>query len=426
MARRQKREILTAVEVGTHTVKVVMGEFLPDGVVSLIGVGVEPSRKVVKGEVVDALAVQEQLQKALVAAEEASGVPIDNLFLVVTGGHIASVNSVGSTLTNSQDHRIFEDDRDAAMQNAMGFALPPDKRALHFFQRQYRVDGREVDNPVGMFGGKLEADAHIVYGQLNRLELSRSMIVEAVGLDDEPREMVFAAVAAGMGTFGREEVEKGALIIDLGAGVTEYAVFEGTEQCLHTAQITVGCEHVANDLSLGLRLPIQRGRELLEGLGSRFEGAAVMTPDGHTRLTQVDLSPGKPPRAIPVSSVEQIVEMRIQELFEHILADLTAKDMVKRIGYGVRICGGGALIPRITDLARRVFEMPVEVARPRLVNGQKDIINSPVYVTPIGALRYGKMMMDQGGRGRVPVTEMIGAEFHRLWNVFRKGRPFPW
>jgi len=425
MSKRQKREILTAVEVGTHTIKVVMGEFLPDQVLSLIGVGVEPSRKVMKGEVVDAGVVQEQLQKALVAAEDASGADIENIFLAVTGGHIGSVNSVGSTLTNSQDHRIYEEDRDAAMQNAVGFTLPPDKRPMHFFPRQYRVDGREVNNPVGMFGGKIEADAHIVYGLANRLEISRNMIVEAVGLESEPRDLVFSAVAAGIGAFGREEIEQGALIIDLGAGVTEYAVFQGTEQCLHTAQITVGCEHIANDLSLGLRLPILRGRELLERLG-HFGAAAVMTPDGNTRLTQVELAQGKPPRSIPVSSVEQIVEMRLQELFEHILADLAAKDMIKRIGYGAKLCGGGALIPRITELAQRVFEMPVEVARPRLVSGQKEIVNSPVFVTPIGVLRYGKAMLELGGRDRVPVKEVIRNEIQHIFEVFRKGRPFQW
>ncbi len=422
--RFKKRDMVTAVEIGTHTIKVLIGEFLPDRSVSLIGVGVKPSRKVTKGEVMDAAVVQESLQEALAAAEEMAHVDIQNIFVAVTGGHIGSVNNTGSQVINSPDRRVTKEHVDQAMSNAVGVMLPPDKHPLHSFRRQFRVDGREVDNPIGMSGGKLEADVHIIYGQLSRQETTRSLLIEAVGIEGEPKDLVFSAVAAGMAGFTLAELEKGGLIIDVGAGVTEYAVFQGEEYCFHSGLVTVGCEHLANDLSLALHLPIQRSRELLDGL--KTVGGAVMTLDGNTRMAEVEDTPGKPPRRIPASAIEQVIELRLQELFEVIKADLQENDVLKCIGFGAKLCGGGALIPRIADLARGVLEMPVEIALPRLVSGPKEILTSPQFVTPVGLLRYGKSILDNGGSTPVTMMEQLKRDAGNMFRLIKVRRPFQW
>ena len=214
------------------------------------------------------------------------------------------------------------------------------------------------------------------------------------------------------------------MVIDLGAGVTEYAVFAGDHCCLHSGQLTVGCDHVANDLSLGLHVPIQRARDLLAELGT--VGSAIMTPDGHTRLLPVETVPGRPPRHIPASSVESIVEMRLQELFTVILADLQKQDMLKRIGWGIKLVGGGASIPRITELARRVFEMPVEVGMPALVNGPKQILDSPRYATPIGVLRYGQQNLPSQEAGDHSPWVVFCREMRRLRGVIFRQAPIQW
>lgn len=428
MGKRRHKQVLTAVEIGTRWVKVVIGEFQEDGVLNLLGVGEEPSLKVMKGEISDPAVVQEQLQKAMVNAEDAAGgVQIENVFLLVTGSHIGSVNSVGSMVINSDDPHVSEEDREAALQNAWGYTFPPDRATLHHFRRQFTVDGREVDNPVGLFGSKLEADVHIIYGQLNRLQNSRNMIVEAMGAEEsEPQELIFSGVAAGLGVFEPEEVEKGAMVIDLGAGVTEVAVFTREDRCLYSGQVTVGCEHLANDLSLGLHLPVQRCREMLETLDA-VGAKAVMTQDGNARLLEVDVATGRPPRKVPVSTVEQILELRLQELFSVIRDQLEAKRMLNRIGFGIKLVGGGALIPQVTDLARRVFEMPVSVGVPRLVNGQKEVIASPRFVAPLGALRLGRSMLKAREAEKVGVGGTLRSDLEWVGQLFSKWkRAFPW
>jgi len=393
--RRHRKEILTGVEIGTGSIKVVMGDFLPENVLSIIGVGEAPSLKVVKGDLVDPRPVQDQLQKALLAAEHASGMEIEQIVLAVTGGHMGSVNSIGSTVINAADRRISEEDRDIALRHAWSYTLPPDRRPFHFFNRQFRVDGiRDANNPVGLIGSKLEADVHIIFGQNNHLETARSLILEVFG-DDPILDCVFSPVAAAAAAFSPEDVEKGALIIDLGAGVTEYAVFQdfGKEvSCYHSGQITVGCDHIVNDLALGLRLPFGKCRQLLDGLWS-LQGSAIMKPDGRTRLTELE-DLGQKLRQIPVSTVEQIIELRLHELFTAIRNDLMEHQALGRIGNGATLCGGGALIPRIDELAQTVLEMPVTIGRPRSVNGQKEIITSPRFMTPIGLLRVGRKMLE--------------------------------
>jgi len=412
---KKKRKCLTGVEIGTSAVKVVMGELLPDDVIAIVGVGELPSLKVVKGEVVDANVVQEQVERALAMAEEASGEEIEEIFLAASGGHVRTVNSVGSTMVHASAGKVSEEDVVIAARNARAYALPPDKEVLHYFDRYYTIDGnREVVNPIGQAGAKLEADTHIVYGQHNRFETNCGMIADVMGYP--ARDVAFSGIAAGFAVFSREEIEKGGLLIDIGAGVTEYVVFHGTG-CFHSGQLTIGCEHVVNDLSLGLRLPLPKCRKILHDL-AEF-GSAVMTPDGRSRLMSAGPL-GQPPRRIPISTIEQIVELRLQELFETILADLRASRALERVSSGVRLSGGGAHIAGVDRLAQNVLRMPATMAKPRLLSGEHDTVNDPRFVTPVGLIRWGKLALEIGERSPAPVWEQIRGDAKNVLHLLRR------
>ena len=417
--RQRKRQTITGVEIGTSTIKVVMGELLPDQVISVVGLGEAPALKVVKGEVTDANVVQEQLERALAAAEQSSGLEIGDIFLAVSGNHIHAVNSVGSTLVRSPDRRICEDDIVTAARNAHAYTLPPDKKVLHYFDRYYRIDGRrEVSNPLGLVGTNLEADVHIVYGEHNRVETNCRLVADVMGYS--AADVAFSGIASGLAALGPEDTEKGALLIDLGAGVTEYVVFHGPG-CFHSGEVPVGCEHIVNDLSVGLRLPLPRCRKILQEL-DQF-GSAVMTPDGRSRLMAVETL-GQPPRHIPISAVEQVVELRLQELFAVILGDLRRNAALTRIGSGVQLCSGGARIASVTRLAQHAFQMPVRVAKPRLVSGREEILNAPDYMAPLGLVRWGRMMLDIDSGTSVPLWQQLRLDARRVWHMIR--RSFQW
>ena len=410
---KRNREILTGVEIGTNTIKVVMGEFSQQGdVLSIVGAAEIPSlQKVVKGAVVDAAVVQEQLARTLSVAEKASALGIQDVFLAVTGGHVEGTNSIGSTVIRSPDGKIRQEDVDTAGANARACPLPPDKDVVHDLERRYVVDGnREVVNPVGLVGNRLEADVHIIYGDRNSMQTNCRLLEDVMGYP--ARGVAFSGVADAHAAFASEDVERGGLLVDLGAGVTEYVVFHGTG-CFHSGQFTIGCDHISNDLSLALHLPVPKCRRILHDLG-QF-GSAVPKPDGRGRLMEVEVV-GRPPRRVPISTVEQVIELRLRELFEIIAADLRSNDVLSRIGSGLTLCGGGALIPGIDGLARQVFDMPVRIGRPQLLSGKQDILSAPSFMTPVGLIRWGKAALDEG-RQDPGFWDQVRGDARRVWRL---------
>jgi len=416
---RAKNEVLTGVEIGTSTIKVVMGAVLPDDEIAILGDAEIPSLRVVKGEVTEAAVVQEHLERALAAAEQKAGQDIGDVFLAVTGSHIQAVNSVGSTVVNAPDRKIGEDDVVRAGRNAHAYTLSPDKKVLHYFDRHYQIDGtREVTNPVGLVGTRLEADVHIVFGQHNRIETNCRLIADVMGYPAV--DVAFSPVAAGFAVLSPEETEKGALLIDIGAGVSEYVVFHGPG-CVHSGQLAVGCEQITNDLAIGLRVPMPKARQILHELGDY--GSAVMTPDGRARLMKVDTL-GRGERKIPVSTIEQVIELRLQELFENIKWDLESQGALQRAGSGAFLCGGGARIPGINRLAQHVLQMPVAAAQSRQLSGPHELVGSPSFVVPMGLVRWGKMMLDISAPEPMPLWRQFRLDVRKAWGVTR--RAFRW
>lgn len=418
---KRATQIYTGIEIGTASIKVVVGQFQPDGILNLCGVGEEPTQgSVVKGEIVDAGKALEQLIAAMRQAEQAGRVEIDTsaMYLAVTGGHIRSVDSVGTVMISRPDRSITQADRENAENQAYNYPFRPDKPPVNYFNRLFRVDGmREADNPVGQIGSKLEAEIHIIYGDLNRLEMGRKLVEEAAG--QPPSDQVFSPIADGMAVFfQREAIGKGVLVLDMGAGVTEYAVLRGGggDYCYHTGQITVGGDHLANDLSLGLHLPMHRCRELIERL-AEWKGNVVMTQDGRSRHYELELGVNEH-RAIYISTMEQILEARLTELLELIREDLRKNHVTERIGHGVILCGGLARLPRIIDLVRDVFEMPAEIGRVQGVSGSvAEILNAPRFITPIGLLRYGQKHREMKMRQRSSLWSQLKTDARRLFSA---------
>ncbi|NOY82258.1 MAG: cell division protein FtsA [Kiritimatiellaeota bacterium] len=419
MGRRRKKDILTGIELGTAYVKVAMGEFLPSEVVSIIGAAqVSSLHKVRKGSVLDAPAVQEQLAQALAVSEKESGVEIEDVFLAVTGGHIGSTTNVGNAPVQSPDRIITEEEVVTAVRNARSCRPPPEQSHINSIDRRFLVDDvREVANPIGQVGSRLQAEVHMIYGDRGAVETARTLVAEVLGYRETAR--AFSAVADTFALFSEEEQRRGSLVVDIGAGVTEYAVFHGPG-CFHSSQIAVGCEHVVNDLAVAFRLPVPRAAGILHNLGDF--GSAVTRPDGRKRLVEVETSSGKS-RRIPASTIEQVIELRLRELFEVVAADLKKTDAFQRVSNGVVLCGGGARVPGIVRLARQVFQMPVRVGTPYLAGGPREVIANPGFVTAIGLLRFGRKVreIDRESPG---LLEQLRIDGHRILNLAK--RAFRW
>jgi len=411
-------DIIAAIEIGTSSIKVSMAQPLDDGSISVIAFHETPCQnRVIKGEIYNVDATVELLGEALDHVEATSGKRISSAYLAVTGAHIGSINVQGSVPVRSYERKIADDDLVEATRHARAYNLPIDKIAVHSYQRSYIIDDQRcVSQPVGMIADKLTADIHFIYGGYNNIQTICNVVDEVLGFP--ANDISFSGIADIYGLALGADHRKGILVVDIGAGVTEYVVFY-EDGCMHSGQITVGCDHIANDLSIGLRLPINKCREILKNHGS-----AVRKADGSTKCITVETALGHPPRVFKESTIQTVIELRLLELFEIINADLERQNVRELIGEGVILCGGGALITDIVELTESFFNIPAKIGQPGNVSGEVTAINSPRFVTTIGLLHLGYQLRQMEDVDNLPIHEVMKRDFVKFFNIARKAIRF--
>lgn len=373
----KKTSTYTAIELGTSAIKVLMAVPESETTLRIIGSHEVPTGpKVMKGEITELTGMVDLLTEALNEVESEARRPIDRVALAVTGGHIESVNHRARIPINGADRRVTEMDVESVTRQAHSRGVPLNKREVYACHRAYLVDGdRQVAAPIGMVASQLTALVHVAYGQDARLLTAEELINDVIARP--PDDIAFSGIAAyhGVGV----DSSAGVLVIDIGAGVTEYAVFFD-HGCMLSGQFTVGSDHLANDLSLGLGLPMPKCRDLI-----LKHGCAIR----HTksRSIRVEMPTGHPPRQFNELTLQTIMEVRLRELFEMIRAELEKHDVLGHVTGGVWLCGGCAQISEIAGLAKSVFRSPVTIGIPGHVIGPDSVVNSPRYVTPVGLLQ---------------------------------------
>ncbi|MGZ8940211.1 MAG: cell division protein FtsA, partial [Limisphaerales bacterium] len=358
---------VVGLDIGTSKVCAVVGEINDAGALSIVGLGQAKSRGVRKGEIVDFNLAQEDIRNAIVEAEQMADVEIRSVYLGVTGPHIRGFNNRGFHPVASHDREIVQEDVEDAIKNAKTINLPAENRIIHVVRQHFLVDGQEgVLNPVGMFGARVEVDVHVVHGLYNRLQ---NPIKAVKALQLEVEDIVFHGIASALALLNTQQKELGALIIDIGSGVTEYAVY-ARGVIKHTGVLAVGGDHVSNDLAYGLKVPLGRAEQLKIDYGS-----AVL--DDRARGQSIALSNdlGIHERNISLEHLRRIMSARLEEMFEIIAQELEEAGVLKHVREGVFLAGGCARVPEIQRLANRVFGLPVCVANTSSISGLKSALD---------------------------------------------------
>ena len=374
-------QIIVGLEIGTSKICVVVGEVSDTQVANIIGLGQCKSRGVRKGEIVDATVVEEDVRNAIVEAEHMADVEIQSVFLGVTGSHMRGFNNTGVHPVVSADREINDADIQDVIKNAKAVNLPSDHSVIHVIRQHFRVDGQDgVLNPEGMLGAKMEVDVHVVSGRYNRLQNPIRLVS---GLHLQVENIAFNGLASSLATLSTEQKELGTLVIDLGAGTTEYAIYSGGV-IKHTGVLAVGGDHVSNDLAYGLKVPLGRAEQLKVDNGS-----AVIEPDSNNRLMDLSTDNIIPSKKVNLNHLQMIMSMRLREIFELIANDIEKGGLVNYLRAGVVLCGGGARTPHITKLARDVFNLPAAIGRSSNVSGIKNALDEPEFSTSIGLIKFG-------------------------------------
>lgn len=401
--------IYVGLEIGTSKVCVVVGEVRADGAIKILGVGQTPATGVRKGEIVDFEAAQQCLHDALVKAEDRSDVMVKNVFLAVTGAHIESLNNRGTIRISESEAEITADNLEEVKEIARDVALPKENAYIHSIIQHYYVDGQEkVLNPVGMLGQKLEADYHIIHGVKTRIQ-NAIRCVREVPLEVE--DIVFSPIAAAQVVLNREAKQQGALLIDIGGGTSEYVLYiEGA--VVASGCLGIGGDHITNDLSIVLKIPLARAEKLkIDRCSARIDD---IPPDAYIDLEADTHFKGSKVEQLVVN---EIVNMRLREIFELLRERLDQTGQLRKVGKGIFLTGGSSLIDGIAELAEEMFELPVQRSSSASMSGPAAIFENPQYATPVGLIRYAQLLDEQRPQGGAFAN--LGRKFGRF---FGRGR----
>jgi len=381
MSRRTK--IHVGLEIGTSKTCLVIGEVKADSAVKILGIGESKSAGVRKGEIFDYSQARACLKDAIAKAEDASDVEIGSVFLSVSGSHIQGINNRGTFRLPDGEKVVAPEHVEEARTIAREIQIPQNHVYLHPIIRNYWLDGLEHStSPIGLFGKTVEADFHIVHGIGTRLQNSIKLVRE---MPLEVDDIVFSPIATAQMALDRDQRESGALVIDIGAGTTDYALYIGG---VITASgcIPVGGDHVTNDIHLVTGLPFSKADRLkiLEGDASadplRSVGTAKLTDD--RGYAEVEVSR---------SVLNEVIRQRLEETLELVRQRLPAGS-AEAIGSGIYLTGGTSLMRGFSELAFKVFKR--DIYRPELpeISGIQSSFKDPRYATAIGLIRYAQIL----------------------------------
>jgi cell division protein FtsA len=383
--------LIVGLEIGTSKICAVVGEINAAGSLGIIGIGQARSRGVRKGEIAEPALAEEDVRNAIVDAEQMANVEIRNVYLGVTGNHIRGFSNHGVHPVVSADREITEEDVQDAIKNAKAVNLPAENSIIHAIRQHFQVDSQTgILNPVGMFGAKVEVDVHVIHGHGNRLKNSLAVVK---GLQLNVETVVFNGLASALALLSNEQKELGSLVIDIGGGTTDYAVYsDGIIK--HTGVLAVGGDHVSNDLAFGLKVPLGRAEQL------KLEHAsAALLPEVKGRTVELPGQMGLPSKTINLEHLHRITSLRLAEIFELIEREISPLGWLERLRAGVFLCGGCARIPHIQSLAESIFQLPAFAGKTNSISGLKSALDQPEFATAIGLVRFGSLQQKRKSNG---------------------------
>lgn len=373
-----RTKFIGAVEIGTSKVSVLIGEFTPGRALHIIGVGECQSRGVIKGAVSDFKAASDATHSALMAAEQSAGTRIDEVFLAQTGGHLEGFYNEAAVNVSSADNMVTALDIDTVCRLAKGKNLPEGRIVVHHLRRPFRLDGRHVPDPEHLVGQRLEAGYWTVHGLEGKIADNIHVIR---GFNVRVADLILSSLASGTILATPEDKQNGVLVIDIGAGTTDFVLYrDGCAQL--TGIVPVGGGHLTNDLSLGLR--VTEGQA--EKLKLRFGRGTVVTKDRSEKVwLNGDFAIGD--RQFPRNTIEQITAARTTELFEVVRKKLGAAFSPEKTPAGVILTGGTSQLPGIDEAAARIFGVPARLGEaPGWV---AENLRDPGFSSVLGLLQYG-------------------------------------
>ncbi|MCL4868427.1 MAG: cell division protein FtsA [Anaerolineae bacterium] len=371
-------QIIFALDIGTTKICAIVGE-ARQGQLRIIGIGIEPSRGLKKGMVVNPSEASVAIARAVEKAEQTSGYDLSRAFISMAGEHIQSTNSSGTAPIGRNEGGVVVADIGRALEMAQAISIPQHRQIVHLVPRRYKIDENdEVKNPLGMFGYRLEVEAHIVTAAAAALQ-NLALCTQTVGIT--PEEFVLNALASAEAVLEPSEREMGVLLADIGGGTTDIALYtEG--MAWHTAVLPIGGSHITNDIAIGLRVPF----EVAERVKLQYGDCRPKEIDPNNIFTVEPFGGEK--IQVGRQDLAHVIEARAEEIFQLIAQNIKESGYNGLLPAGIVLTGGVAQTRGITELASKTLGVPARIAPPKNLVGLVEAISSPAYATSVGLLRW--------------------------------------
>ena len=388
----KKQKIITGIDIGTVATKIVVAQETGEEKINVIGGAECPSVGVSKGVITSIEDAVTSISSALEKAERMTGLGTEHAFVGISGKDIMSQESQGVVAVAKVDKEIREDDVERSLAAAQTVATPPNYEIIHVIPRSFKVDNQElIKDPVGMTGVRLEVEARIIEGPAAQIK-NLTKCVDRTGVDID--DLVFSILATAEACLSLRQKELGAAVVNIGAATTSVAVFEEGD-VLIAQVLPVGSSHITNDIAIGLRTSIELAEQV------KLEQGMLLSKDVKSRdeISLEDIADGEE-GTISKKELYMVIEARVEEIFSMVDEILKDIDRSGKLPSGVVLTGGGAKMPGMIEMAKKVFRLPASLGYPKGVVTVIDKINDLNFTTAAGLALWGRQMgVVEGGRG---------------------------
>lgn len=350
-----------------------------------IGLGITESRGIKKGAIVNLEAVVESIKKSVTEAETMAGCEVETVYAGLAGPHVKSFNSRGVTSIPTRSREINSDDVRRVIETARAIALPADHEIIHILPQEFTVDDQNgIGDPIGMVGARLEANVHIVTSSTTALHNIVS-VVNRSGL--YVGETVLESIAVGEAIVTDDEKELGAVLVDIGGGKTNIAIYHhGAVR--HTVVVPLGGEFFTNDIAVGLRTSTPEAERI-----KREQGCAISSLAEDEAVFEVARVGSRQPRPVAQQVLSDIIQPRAEEIAHIVRDEIRNAGYERQVGAGVVLTGGGAMLRGFTELAESILDLPVRIGTPagfsEALLEKMPRLMAPEFATVTGLVLYG-------------------------------------
>lgn len=376
-------EIIVGLDIGTTKIAAIVGRKNEYGKIEILGFGRTESYGVKRGMVANIENTVQSIQKAMEEASQRADVDINTVCVGIAGQHIKSLQHHGSLIRSKQEDEITMEDLDQLTENMFKLAMNPGEEIIEVIPQEYTIDGEPgIKSPKGMLGNNIEANFHIITGQTLAAKNIYKCVKKA-GL--EVSELILEPIASAEAVLSEEEKEAGVVLVDIGGGTTDMAIFQDGI-IRHTAVIPFGGDIISEDIKEGCTIIKRHAEDLKVKFGS-----ALASENKDEEIVTIPGLRGRPPKEITLRNLASIIQARMEEIIEHVYYEIKNSNLEKKLIAGIVLTGGGAQLKHVAQLTSFITGMDTRIGYPNehLASTSPEEIGSPMYATGVGLVMIG-------------------------------------